>query len=79
FLAHRRRLLGSFPKGYELVHLQEMHVDTLLALDGRDAATFARLDENHLHPLDLERRGVATAVRSDTSKAKAGHGASVPS
>ena len=67
FLAHRNRLLGSFPKGYELADLQMMDVDTLLALDGRDAPTFASLDVNYLNPLDQEGRGIATAARADTS------------
>lgn len=68
FLAHRRRLLGSCPKGYELARLQLMDVDTLLALDGRDAPTFASLDGSYLNPLDHERRGIATASRAGVSE-----------
>jgi len=68
FLAHRNRLLGSFPKGYELADLQMMDVDTLLALDGRDAPTFASLDVNYLQPLGHERRAIATAAIAGTSE-----------
>jgi len=70
FLAHRNRLLGSFPKGYELAGLQMMDVDTLLALDGREAPTFASLDEGYLNPLDQDRRAIATAAKVGTSDSK---------
>jgi len=70
FLAHRNRLLGSFPKGYELADLQMMDVDALLALDGRDAPTFASLDGSYLNPLDQEGRGIATATRAGTSRSR---------
>lgn len=59
FLAHRRRLLGSFPKGYEVAQLQRMDLDALLALDGRDAPTFASLDGDYLRSRDQEQRFVA--------------------
>ncbi|MFV1845946.1 hypothetical protein ACNJRW_07135 [Stenotrophomonas maltophilia] len=68
FLAHRNSLLGSFPKGYELADLQMMDVDTLLALDGREAPTFASFDMNYLQPLGHERRAIATAAIAGTSE-----------
>lgn len=61
FLAHRRRLLGSFPKGYEVAHLQIMDDDVLLALDGRDAATFATIDGDYLRSRDQEQRPVVVS------------------
>ncbi|MBK0053719.1 hypothetical protein [Stenotrophomonas sp. S39] len=70
FLAHRNRLLSSFPKGYELAGLQMMDVDTLLALDGREAPTFASLDDGYLNPLDQDRRAIATAAKVGTSDSK---------
>ncbi|KOQ76859.1 hypothetical protein [Stenotrophomonas maltophilia] len=59
FIAHRRRLLGSFPKGYEVVQLQRMDLDALLALDGRDAPTFASIDGDYLRSRGQEQRAVA--------------------
>ncbi|MDI9271429.1 hypothetical protein [Stenotrophomonas sp. PFBMAA-4] len=61
FLAHRNRLLGSFPKGYELADLQMMDVDSLLALDGKDAGTFASIDSEYL---DTHRRAHGIAAKS---------------
>lgn len=61
FVSHRRRLLGEFPKGYEVAQLQAMDVDALLALDGRDASTFACIDEDYLRNLDQEQRSVAAS------------------
>ncbi|HIE1101743.1 TPA: DNA repair protein, partial [Stenotrophomonas maltophilia] len=62
FLAHRSRLIGSFPRGYEVAQLQMMDVDALLALDGREAPMFARVDGNYRHSLHGERRGVAMSA-----------------
>lgn len=70
FLAHRNRLLGSFPKGYELADLQMMDVDTFLALDGKDAPTFASLDGSYLNPLNQEGQGIATATRTSISRSR---------
>ncbi|WP_312735285.1 DNA repair protein [Stenotrophomonas sp.] len=66
FLAHRRRLLGAFPKGYEVAQLQGMEIDALLALDGRDAPTFASLDGDYLRSSDLEQRSVAIHGRGSS-------------
>ncbi len=63
FIAHRRRLLGRFPKGYEVTQLQTMDVDALLALEGREAATFASIDGDCLRPRDHEQRSVAASGR----------------
>lgn len=63
FIAHRRRLLGRFPKGYEVTQLQTMDVDALLALEGREAATFASIDGDYLRPRDHEQRSVAASGR----------------
>ncbi len=66
FLAHRRRLLGTFPKGYEVAQLQGMEIDAILALDGRDAPAFARLDGDYLRSSDLEQRPVAIHGRGSS-------------
>ena len=63
FVAHRSRLLGSFPKGYEVTQLHQMDIDALLALDGRDAPTFASLDSDYLRSRDREQRPVAILGR----------------
>ncbi|MFV1845270.1 DNA repair protein [Stenotrophomonas maltophilia] len=63
FIAHRRRLLGRFPKGYEVTQLQMMDVDALLALEGREAATFASIDGDYLRLRDHEQRSVAASGR----------------
>ncbi|MFV1845949.1 DNA repair protein [Stenotrophomonas maltophilia] len=65
-LAHRRRLLGTFPKGYEVAQLHGMQIDALLALDGRDAPAFARLDGDYLRSSDLEQRPVAIHGRASS-------------
>lgn len=63
FLAHRKRLLGSFPKGYEVAQLQRMDLDALLALDGMDAPSFASFDGDYLRSRDQEQRLVALLGR----------------
>lgn len=64
FVAHRRRLLGHFPKGYEVAQLHMMDVDALLALDGTEASTFASIDGDYLRFQDQEQRPIAASSPS---------------
>lgn len=43
YIAHRNRLLGAYPKGYEVATLDRMDTNMLARLDGQDSPMFAMM------------------------------------
>jgi len=48
YLDHRARLLGVFPKGYEVATLMRMEETERMLLDGRESPRFAMIDPDYL-------------------------------
>ncbi len=46
YIAHRNRLLGAYPKGYEVATLDHMDTNMLAHLDGQDSAMFAMMSQD---------------------------------